>query len=56
MFTSQGLSQDPESTRVILLLIIIGMAIFWRTVIKLVVIAAILLTILGALTLSQSLH
>jgi hypothetical protein len=56
MFVVQGPTQDPESTIMVLLLIATGMAIFWRTVIKLAIIAAILLTVLGALTLSQSVH
>ena len=56
MFVGQGPMQDPESTRMVLLLIAAGVAIFWRTVIKLAVIVAILLTVLGALTLSQSMH
>jgi len=56
MFVGQGLTQDPESTRMAVLLIAASVAIFWRTVIKLAIIAAILLAVLGALTLSQSVH
>jgi hypothetical protein len=56
MFVGHALSQGPESTRLILLVIASGMVIFWRTVIKFIIIAAILLAVLGALTLSQSLH
>ena len=56
MFVSQGPTQNPESIKMVLLLIATGMAVFWRTVIKLAVITAILLTILGALALTQNLH
>ena len=56
MFVGQGPMQDPESTRMILLLVAASVAIFWRTVIKFVVITTILLTVFGALTLLQSVH
>ncbi len=56
MFVDQGPTQDPESMRMVLLLIAASVAIFWRAVIKLAIIAAILLTVLGAFTLSQSVH
>lgn len=56
MFVGQGPTQDPESIRMVLLLIAAGVTIFWRAVIKLVITVAILLALLGALTLSQSLH
>ena len=56
MFVGQSSPLDPESTRMVLMLIVVGIAFYWRTVIKLAIIAAILLAALGALTLSQSLH
>jgi len=56
MFVSQGSKLDPESTRMALTLIVTAIVIFWRTVIKLAIIAVILLAAVGALTLSQSVH
>ena len=56
MFIGQAPPPDPESIRLILLVIVCGIVIFWRTAIKLIIIAAIVLTVLGALALSQSLH
>jgi hypothetical protein len=56
MFVGQGPTQDPESIRMILLWIAAGVVIFWRTVIKIAIIVAIVLTVLGALTLSQGVH
>lgn len=56
MFVGQGPAQDPESTRMVLLLIAASAVIFWRTLIKVVIVVAILLAALGALTLSQCVH
>jgi hypothetical protein len=56
MFVGQGPTQDPESMKIVLLLIATSVAVFWRTVIKLALIVAIMLIILGALALTQSLH
>lgn len=56
MFIGQTPPQDPHSTMLILLVIVSGVVIFWRTAIRLVIIAAVLLVALGALALSQSLH
>ncbi len=43
MFAAHGLTQDPDSIRLIFLLIATGVVIFWRTVLKLVAIAVVLL-------------
>lgn len=56
MFVGKGSPPDLQSMRMVLLLIATGTAIFWRTVIKLIVIMAILLALVGALTLSQNFH
>ena len=56
MFVGEGPTQDPESIRMVLLLIAAGVVIFWRTVIKIAIITAIVLTVFGALTLSQGVH
>jgi len=56
MFVAQGSMPDPESIRAIVLLVTAGAVMFWRIAIRLVVIAAILLVVLGALTVVQSLH
>jgi hypothetical protein len=52
----QGHPLDPESIRMILLLIAAAAVIFWRVVLKLLVIAAIFMAVLGALTMVQGLH
>ena len=53
MFVSQGSKLDPESTRMALTLIVTAIVIFWRTVIKLAIIAVILLAAVGAPDLRQ---
>jgi len=56
MFIAQGLPPDPESIRTVVLLIVILAVIFWRTAIKVLLIGAIMLVIVGALTAVQGLH
>ena len=56
MFAAQGPTHDPESIRLIVLFIAAGAVIFWRTAIKLAVITAIVLIVLGVLNLLQGLH
>jgi hypothetical protein len=56
MLALQGHPPDPESIRMILLLIAAAAVIFWRVVLKLLVIAAIFMAVLGALTMVQGLH
>ena len=56
MLALQGHPLDPESIRVIFMLIAAAAVIFWKITLKLLVIAAILLALLGALTMMQGLH
>jgi hypothetical protein len=56
MSALQGHPLDPESIRVIFLLIAAVAVVFWKTALKLLVIAAILMAVLGALTMVQGLH
>jgi hypothetical protein len=56
MFVSQGPTQDPGSLVPMALVIIVGVVIFWRTVIKVVAICLILLVVLGFSQLLQSAH
>ena len=56
MSALQGHPLDPESIRAIFLLIAAVAVIFWRITIKLLVITAILMAVLGALTMVQGLH
>jgi len=56
MLGAQGSAHDPEAIRVIFLLITAWAVVCWRTAIKLIVIAAVLLTVAGALTIAQGLH
>ena len=56
MFIAQGTPHDPESMRTIALLIVIVAVIFWRTALKVLLIGAILLVVVGALTAAQGLH
>jgi hypothetical protein len=55
MSALQGHPLDPESIRVIFLLIAAVAVIYWKIAIKLLVIAAILMAVLGALTMVQGL-
>jgi hypothetical protein len=56
MFAAQGATHDPSSLMPIALVVITGAVVFWRTIIKLLVIGAILLTVLGFAELLQILH
>ena len=56
MFIAQGLPPDPGSIKMVLLLIAILAVVFWKTVIKLVLIGALLLVLYGALMAVQGLH
>ncbi len=56
MFAVKGSAQDPGSLMQIALIIAIGVVIFWRTVIKFVIIGMILLLVLGVFGLLQALH
>ncbi len=56
MFAAHGPTQDPDSIRLIFLLIATGVVVFWRTVLKLVAIAVVLLAVLGTLAVLQVLH
>ena len=56
MSALQGHPLDPESIRMIFLLVAAVAVIYWKIAIKLLVIAAILLAVLGALTMVQGLH
>jgi hypothetical protein len=56
MFAAHIPKQDPEHIRAIFVLITIGVVVFWRTAIKFLAIAVILLFIWGAVTLLQLLH
>jgi hypothetical protein len=56
MFIAQGSPPDPESIRTGVLLIVILAVIFWRTAIKVLIIGAIMLAVVGALAAVQGLH
>jgi hypothetical protein len=56
MFAGQTPTHDPESMKLVLLMIVTVMMIFWRTTIKLAMIAAILLAVFGAFALFNGLH
>lgn len=56
MFIAQGPPPDPESIKMVLLAIAILAVFFWKTAIKLVLIGALLLALLGALAVVQGLH
>lgn len=56
MFAAHVPTQDPDSIRLIFLLIATAMVVFWRTVLKLAAIAVVLLATLGALAILKGLH
>lgn len=56
MFSTKGPTQDPSFLIPIALLLITTALIFWRTVIKLLVIGIILLVVLGVAYLLHGLH
>jgi hypothetical protein len=49
-------AQDPSSPMLITLVIVAAVMVFWRTVIKLVVIGVVVLAVLGFLELLRGLH
>jgi hypothetical protein len=56
MFIAQGNPPDPESIRTGVLLIVILAVLFWKTAIKVLLIGAIVLVLMGALAAVQGLH
>jgi hypothetical protein len=56
MFIEQGTPHDPESIRTIVVVIVILAVIFWRTAVKVLIIGAIMLVVVGALAAVQGLH
>jgi hypothetical protein len=56
MFIAQGPAPDAESIRTIALVVVIAAVIFWRTAVKVLLIGAIMLVVVGALTAVQGLH
>jgi hypothetical protein len=56
MFIAQGTPPDPASMKAIVILIVVAAVIFWRTALKVLLIGAIMLVVVGALTAVQGLH
>ena len=56
MFAVKGPAQDPATLMLIALIIATGVVVFWRTVIKFVIIGVTLLLVLGVFELLQALH
>jgi hypothetical protein len=56
MFIAQGTPPDPESMRAVVILIVIVAVIFWRTALKVLIIGAVALAVLGAIAAAQGLH
>jgi hypothetical protein len=56
MFIAQGTPHDPESIRTIVILIVILAVLFWKTAIKVLIIGAIMLVVVGALAAVQGMH
>lgn len=56
MFIAAGASQHPSSLVPIALVVITGLVVFWRTAIKILAIAVILLVVLGLSELLHNLH
>ena len=56
MLAAQGPAQDPASLMLIILAVITGVVVFWRTVIKLATIGLLLLVVLGFMDLLRGLH
>jgi hypothetical protein len=56
MFAVHGPTQDPDSIRLIFLLVATGVVVFWRAALKLVAVVVVMLALLGALALIQALH
>ena len=56
MFIAQGHAPDPESIRTIVILVVFATVLFWKTAIKILIIGAIMLVLVGALAAVQGLH
>jgi hypothetical protein len=56
MFIAQGPVPDAESIRTIALVLVIAAVIFWKTAVKVLLIGAVMLVVVGALTAVQGLH
>jgi hypothetical protein len=56
MFAAQHAMHDPVSVRIAILLVIAAGAVFWRAMIKLMAVAAVLLAAWGAFALLQAVH
>jgi hypothetical protein len=56
MFIAQGTPPDPESMRAVVILIVIVAVIFWRMALKVLIIGAVTLAVLGAVAAAQGLH
>lgn len=56
MLVAQAPAQDPASLILIIVAVITGLVVFWRTVIKFVTIAILLLIVLGFIDLLRGLH
>jgi hypothetical protein len=56
MFVAQGATHDPSSLLPIALVVITGTVVFWRTLIKVVIIGVILLVVLGLSDILHVLH
>ena len=56
MFIAQGTHLDPESIRTVVILIVILAVLFWKTALKVLIIGAVMLVLVGALAAVQGLH
>lgn len=56
MFAAQHAMHDPASVRIAILLVVAAGAVFWRAMVKLLAVAAILLAVWGAFALLQAVH
>jgi hypothetical protein len=56
MFIAQGPPPDPESIRAIAIVVVIAAVIFWRIALRVLLIGAIVLVVIGALNAVQGLR
>lgn len=56
MFIAQGTHLDPESIRTGVIGIVILAVLFWKTALKVLIIGAIMLALVGAFAAVQGLH
>jgi hypothetical protein len=56
MFIAQGALHDPESVRTGVILIVILAVLFWKAALKLLIIGAIVLVLVGAFAAVHGLH